>query len=276
MVGLEDLPKYWVDPLPMAAVLPARRHHPHRMTLLPAILWALPAAAWGVVAGWWTPRGPLTITQALCSVAVSAAIGWAAGRSGRSRLVWLVVPVVFLVAIELARAGTAGPSAESPHGSPFGVIALVTGRGVQAVLTLLPLLLGLAVGRGVQRRWSRVLVSVPLAGVLLFTAAVGVPARTAPIPGGVAELTRVGRLGVMIRGADTDAPVLLFVPGAPGGSELGNVCTRLAAVEQRFVMATLDRRGGGSSYPALDPTSRVTVDRLVDDIIEVADYLRAR
>ena len=246
------------------------------MTFLPAFLWGLAAALWGAVAGWLTPRGPLTIAQALVSVAVSAAIGWAAGRSGRSRLVWLVVPVLFVVALEIARTGVAGPSTGPPHGSPFGVIVLVTGRGLQAVLTLLPLLLGLAVGRGVQRRLSRVLVALPAAAVLLLTAAVAVPARTAPIPGGVAELARVGRLGVMIRGAGADLPVLLFVPGAPGGSELGNVRTRLAAVEQRFVMATLDRRGGGSSYPALDPTSRVTLDRAVDDILDVADYLRER
>ncbi|MGK5684299.1 alpha/beta fold hydrolase [Actinoplanes sp. URMC 104] len=246
------------------------------MRFLPALLWALPAAVWGAVAGWWTPRGPLTATQALCSVVVSAAIGWAAGRAGRSRLVWLVVPLSFLVALELARSGVAGPSAGPPHASPFGLIALVTGRGVQAVLTLLPMLLGVAVARGVRRRLSRVLVAVPVAGLVLFVAASAVPPRTAPIPGGVAELARVGRLGVMIRGNQAGLPVLLFVPGAPGGSELGNVRTRLGAVEQRFVMATLDRRGGGSSYPALDPTSRVTLDRMVDDIIDVTDYLRDR
>ncbi|GAB2588141.1 hypothetical protein Aab01nite_49170 [Paractinoplanes abujensis] len=243
------------------------------MTFLPALLWALPAAVWGAVAGWWTPRGPLTITQALCSVAVSAAIGWAAGRLGRSRLMWLVVPVAFLLTLELARAGVPGPSAGPPHGTPFGVVALLAGRGVHLVLTLLPLLLGLGAGRGVSRR---VLYALPTAGLLLFTAAVAVPARTAGIPGGVAELARVGGLGVMIRGARTGAPVLLFVPGAPGGSELGNVRTHLAAVEQRFVMATLDRRGGGSSYPALDPASDVTLDRMVADIIAVTDYLRER
>ncbi|WP_249998090.1 alpha/beta fold hydrolase [Actinoplanes sp. M2I2] len=245
------------------------------MTFPPAIVWALVAASWGAVAGWWTPRGPLTVTQALCSVGVSAAIGWAAGRSGRSRLVWLV-PVFFVVALELTRARVAGPSTGPPHASPFGVIVLIAGRGVQAVLTLLPLLLGLAIGRGVRRRLGRVLVALPAAGLLLLTAVIAVPARTAPITGGVAELTQVGRLGVMIRGARADLPVLLFVPGAPGGSELGNVRNRLAPVEQRFIMATLDRRGGGSSYPALDPTSRVTPDRMVDDILEVADYLRGR
>jgi pimeloyl-ACP methyl ester carboxylesterase len=84
------------------------------------------------------------------------------------------------------------------------------------------------------------------------------------------------RLGVMIRGVDAAAPVLLFVPGAPGGSERGSVRRHLAGLESRFVVVTLDRRGGGSSYPALDPTATVTVDGEVADVLAVTDYLRAR
>jgi pimeloyl-ACP methyl ester carboxylesterase len=247
------------------------------MTSIP---WTLLAAAWGAVwgaaAGWWTPRGPLTITEALCSVAISAALGVAAGRFGRSRLVLLLVPAAFLLALEFVRSRYGGPSTGPPHGSTFGIVALVAGRGVQYVLTLLPMVLGLAVGRGVSRWIGQVLVALPAAVVLLVTAAIAVPVRTAPIPGGVAELARVGRLGVMIRGAHADAPVLLFVPGAPGGSELGAVRAHLGVIEQRFVMATLDRRGGGSSYPALDPTAHATLDRMVQDILDVADYLRQR
>ncbi len=241
-----------------------------------AILCIVVAGCWGVLAGWWTPRGPLTITQALCSVAISAAIGWAAGRFARSRWALLAVPVVFVITLELVRAGVRGPSADAPHASVFGVLVLLAGRGVQGLLTVLPMLLALAYGRGVRGRLRQVLIAVPTAGLLLFIAAVAVPARTAPIPGGVAELARVGDLGVMIRGARTDLPVLLFVPGAPGGSELGAVRTRLAALERHFVLATLDRRGGGASYPALDPTGRVTVDRVVTDILDVADHLRKR
>ena len=246
------------------------------MTFLPAFLFVVLAATWGAVAGWWTPRGPLTVIPALCSVAVSAAIGLAAGRLIRPRLVLILMPLAFVVALEVVRARAAGPSTGPPHASPFGFVALIAGRGVHGVLTVLPMVLGLICGRGVKRRVGQLLVAVPLAGLLLFTAMIAIPARTAPIAGGIAELARVGRLGVMIRGADKSAPVLLFVPGAPGGSELGAVRAHLGAVEQRFVMATLDRRGGGSSYPALDPTSRVTLDRMVDDVLAVTDYLRRR
>ena len=234
------------------------------------------AAAWGAVAGWWTPRGPLTATQALCSATVSAAVGLAAGRFVGPRPVRVAVPIAFVLALELVRARVTGPSADPPHASVLGVAVLLAGRGVQALLTVLPMMLGLCWGRGVGRRLTRVLVALPTAGVLLFTATAVIPARTAAIDGGVAELADVGGLRVMIRGADRRAPVLLLVPGAPGGSELGAVRARLGVVERHFVMATLDRRGGGGSYSALDPTSRVTLDQLVDDVLTVTDHLRRR
>jgi pimeloyl-ACP methyl ester carboxylesterase len=112
--------------------------------------------------------------------------------------------------------------------------------------------------------------------------AVAVPARTPAFAGqqGIAELTEITtgahRLGALIRGADRTNPVLLFVPGAPGGSELGAARRHLAALEQRFVVVTLDRRGGGSSYPALDPVSTVTLDGAVADVIAVTEALRRR
>jgi pimeloyl-ACP methyl ester carboxylesterase len=234
------------------------------------------AILWGLLAGWWTPRGPLTGTQAVCSVLVSAAVGLLAGRRVRSRWAFFLMPAAFWIGLELARLGFRGPSVDAPHGSPFGIVALLAGRGVQAIFTVLPLVLGVAFGRGVKGRLGRVAAALPTAVVLLVTAAAAVPARTAPIPGGVAELRRVGRLGVMIRGDHASAPVLLFVPGAPGGSELGAVREHLSGLERRFVVATLDRRGGGVSYPALDPTSRVTLDGSVDDVLRVTDYLRRR
>src|SRR5437763_13637916 len=105
-----------------------------------------------------------------------------------------------------------------------------------------------------------------------------IPAHTPrkPGPNSVAELTTVGRLGVMSRGVGKAGPVLLFVPGAPGGAETGPVREHLSGLERHFVVATLDRRGGGSSYPALDPTATVTVDSAVADTLAVTDYLRHR
>lgn len=234
------------------------------------------AILWGLLAGWWTPRGPLTGAQAVCSVLASAAVGLLAGRRARSRWAFFLVPTAFWIGLELTRLGFNGPSVDAPHGSPFGIAALLAGRGLQTIFTVLPMLLGVACGRGVKGRLGRFAVALPAAVVLLATAAAAVPARTAPIPGGIAELRQVGRLQVMIRGDHASAPVLLFVPGAPGGSELGAVREHLSGLERRFVVATLDRRGGGASYPALDPTSRVTLASSVGDVLRVTDYLRRR
>ncbi|OJF11282.1 alpha/beta fold hydrolase [Couchioplanes caeruleus] len=235
------------------------------------------SASWGVAAGLWTPRGPLTTAQALWSIAISLAVGYAAGRLTRSRWALIGGPVAYAVAVELTRAAVTGPSVDAPHLSVFGLMALLAGRGVHGLLALLPLALGAAYGRGPR---SRILVGATTVVLALVTVGVAIPARTPAIPGGVAELVTVDanghRLGVMIRGGNPALPVLLFVPGTPGGSEKGAARRHLAALEEHFVVATLDRRGGGSSYATLDPTSTVTVDDAVADIVAVTDHLRER
>ena len=267
-------------------------------------LWTALGLLWGAAAGLWTPRGPLTISQALWSVGLSVAVGLAAGWLSRSRWAMVLAPAGFVAALELARWGTV-----PVHLSTFGVLSAVTGRGLHGLLSVMPMALGAVYGAAIARggvrprradesgrgcpRWAdggqrgrlqwvgwvrRAGAGALTLGMLALTVAVAIPARTAPIPGprSVAELADVHGLGVMIRGADTSLPVLLFVPGAPGGSETGAVRKHLAALEQHFVMATLDRRGGGASYPALDPTRNVTLDGGVADIITVTEYLRRR
>ena len=239
---------------------------------------------WGIAAALVMPRGPLTNAQAVWSVVVSAGVGVLAGRVSRSRWAMLAVPVAFWAAMELSRTGVRGPSVDAFHPSPFGVLAFVTGRGTQALLTAVPMVLGAAWGAGIARRhssgsrWRRAVTGVLSAGMLLVTVAAAIPARTAGIPGGVAELTTVpGRdLNLMIRGGGPELPVLLFVPGSPGGSELGAMRKHLSALERHFIVATLDRRGGGASYPALDRISAVNVGSEVEDIGAVTDYLRQR
>ncbi|GAA3921152.1 alpha/beta fold hydrolase [Actinoplanes auranticolor] len=256
--------------------------------------WIGAAAGWGIVAGWWMPRGPLTGAQALWSVGLSVVVGLAAGWSSRSRWSLLIAPAVFVVAVELMRLRVDGPSVDAPHASALGFVVLVAGRGLHALLSVLPLVLAAAYGAGYARRragvsgrrgWRylrRTATGLLSAVLLAGTVTVAVPARTPAISGerSIAELTRIDagghRLGALIRGVDRTAPVLLFVPGAPGGSELGAARRHLAELEQRFVVVTLDRRGGGSSYPALDPTATVTLESAVADVIAVTEALRRR
>ncbi|OHX03594.1 alpha/beta hydrolase [Micromonospora sp. WMMB235] len=248
---------------------------------------------WGAVAGWWTPRGPGTVGAALVSVAVSLAVGLAAGWLSRSRWFMLVAPVIFAVAVELVRLRLRGPTVDRPHLSGFGVVALLAGRGVHGLLSLLPLLVGAAYGAGlarrldavpprrpVPRRLGRIGVGLLAALLALVTVGAAVPGRTAPIPGGIARFDTVdssGReLGLLIRGTDRSAPVLLVVPGPPGGSEIGGVRRHLPELEQRFVVAVWDRAGGPRSWSGFRAPSDWRLDDEVDDLVAVARHLRER
>lgn len=115
----------------------------------------------GLVAGWWTPRGPLTTPEALTTIGISLLVGALAGRVMRTRWAVLVAPLVFAVTFELVRAGTFGPLVDSIHlGSD--ILAFALGRGFHAVLALVPMMFGAAVGAArarhldaSERVWSR-------------------------------------------------------------------------------------------------------------------------
>jgi pimeloyl-ACP methyl ester carboxylesterase len=125
-------------------------------------------------------------------------------------------------------------------------------------------------------------------GLIALAAGLARPARTDAITGpdgerlegSVAELLELDVNGdeqtVMIRGHSVDNPVLLFLAGGPGGSELGAMRRHLPELEQHFTVATWDQRGTGHSYPSLDPTSTLTLNAIVDDTLAVTDYLRDR
>jgi pimeloyl-ACP methyl ester carboxylesterase len=251
------------------------------------------------------PRGPLTTSAALWSMVISISIGVGAGLVMRSRWAMLSTPLTFAVFFELSRLGTDGPTVDAPAFSTYGILALVVGRGFHGLVSLLPMLLGAAVGAGIARSLRRrdeettrrhpiglyvrrgvaVLTGV---GLVALAAGLARPARTDAITGpdgevlagSVAELVELDVNGdeqtVMIRGHSVDNPVLLFLAGGPGGSELGAMRRHLPELEEHFTVATWDQRGTGHSYVSLDPTSTLTLDSIVDDTLAVTDYLRDR
>ncbi|SHJ61408.1 Pimeloyl-ACP methyl ester carboxylesterase [Tessaracoccus bendigoensis DSM 12906] len=268
------------------------------MTLTRHIGAVVVAVIAGLGCAWGMPRGPLDGVDVVASVALCLGAGVLAGWIAGSRIVMLTGPVALGIALELGRAHLVGPTVDAPHLSLYGAIALILGRGVQAVFTVLPIILGASLGAALRRRnqgqtpgrgvWARRVGTVALAGVVVAaTAVAAVPGRTQPIisadgtpqPGSIAELTRIPvdrhELGVMIRGRSTDNPVLLFLPGGPGGSELGAMRSD-AGLETDFIVATLDPRGAGASYDQLDPTSSLTLESQVDDAIAVTEHLRDR
>ncbi len=263
------------------------------------------AAMWAGVAGWWTPRSPLTTGQALWSIAISFIVGLAAGLVTRSRWAILVAPVVFAALFELTRMGTSGPTVDAIATSTYGLYAFAVGRGFHALISLFPMAFGAVVGAGIarqldlrsepstgRRQWPRRLrrgvAIVAAVGLFGFTALLARPASTAPIvdangktiPGSIAELTTVDidghGLAMMIRGQSVHNPVLLFLAGGPGGSEMGAMRKHLPALERHFTVVTWDQRGTGKSYDTLDPTGTYTLKSAIGDTIAVTNYLRER
>jgi proline iminopeptidase len=267
----------------------------------------LAAVGYGLLAAWWTPRGPLSTFEGLAAMGLGLLVGCVAGRLLRTRWAMLVAPLTFAIAFELARVETAGPTVDGIHlTSTYGIMAFAVGRGVHVLLALVPMVLGAALGAALSRRqlstgrrsrgflgalglWLRRGVAVGTGLVLVALAAfIARPATTDPIvdangqtiAGSIAELTRVdigGRdLAMMIRGRSTQNPVLLFLAGGPGGSELGAMRRHSQALEDDFVVVTFDQRGTGKSYDQLDTTDTMTLDGAVADAVAVTNYVRDR
>ncbi len=221
----------------------------------------------------------------------------------------LAAPVTFAAVFEVVRLGTDGPTVDGIGTSFYGLLALGSGRGFHALLSLLPLAFGAVLGAGIARRLAASTPAppsptrplpgmVPLhparaavvagLGLIAFTVALARPASTDPIvdadgneiAGSIAQLTTIDVHGhdlhLMVRGHSIHNPVLLFLAGGPGGSEMGAMRRHLPDLEEHFIVVTWDQRGAGKSYDELDPTSTYTLESAVDDTIAVTNHLRDR
>jgi proline iminopeptidase len=252
----------------------------------------------GLVTSLLAPRGPTTTANALFVMAVGLLLGTAGGALVRPRWGLAALSVVYVVGIETARLDVVASSLDVRLDIPYGIVAFVLARGLHLLLALPPLVLGVLMGRALARRlgWTpnaarqRLPIGSLMAGLVVACLAILVawPASTPPVlgpnglpaAGGIAELAAV-RLGgvdqaVMIRAADPDKPVLLYLSGGPGQSDLGSARALLEPLAADFVLAVWDQRGSGTSYAALDPTASVTLEQAVADTIELSEHLRDR
>lgn len=99
------------------------------------------------------------------------------------------------------------------------------------------------------------------------------------IPNSIAVMEKV-KLGgaeewVTIRGKDSRNPVLLFLAGGPGGTQLVTARRALTRLEDRFVVVNWEQPGAGKSFDAVD-RSKLTPDRYITDAHELVLNLRQR
>lgn len=142
------------------------------------------------------------------------------------------------------------------------------------------------------RRWGRgraqagaalgavalALLTVAASQIAAYTPPI-VDAQGRPVPGSLAVLEQVRLNGadewISIRARDPAAPVLLWLAGGPGGSQLATVRYHLGALEDRFVVVNWEQPGAGKSYHAV-PHAALTRARYVADGVALAEHLRAR
>jgi len=95
----------------------------------------------------------------------------------------------------------------------------------------------------------------------------------------IAELTKVELNGrkqwISIRGWDNNAPVLLFLAGGPGGTQMAAVRYELAELEKHFVVVNWDQPGSGKSYYS-EKTKNITAQTYIEDGHALTEYLKER
>lgn len=100
-----------------------------------------------------------------------------------------------------------------------------------------------------------------------------------PLQGSIATLEKVELLDseqwVTIRGKDLDNPVLLFLAGGPGGSQLTTARHELTGLEDHFVVVNWEQPGAGKSFYSMRRSS-LTPEDYVQYGHELVQVLRER
>ncbi|OJT18855.1 hypothetical protein BO221_39780 [Archangium sp. Cb G35] len=105
-------------------------------------------------------------------------------------------------------------------------------------------------------------------------------ARGRPVSEGIASLEQV-RLGgveqwLLIRGRSLHNPLLLYLSGGPGTSEMAWVRHFNAPLEEHFTVVQWDQRGAAKSYAARKNGDDLTVEQFVSDANELLELLTTR
>jgi len=82
------------------------------------------------------------------------------------------------------------------------------------------------------------------------------------------------RLYLLVRGADAEAPVLLWLHGGPGGAERPLFRYFNGRLEKYFVVVYWDQRGAGRSFDAKADPRHLTIAQQLADLDQLVNHLR--
>lgn len=90
--------------------------------------------------------------------------------------------------------------------------------------------------------------------------------------------TQIGGIeqGMIIKGKDTNNPVLLFLHGGPGNPEYVLSEESNVGLEELFTVCWWEQRGSGMSYSSSIEKGSITLEKMITDTVEVTNYLRER
>jgi pimeloyl-ACP methyl ester carboxylesterase len=97
-----------------------------------------------------------------------------------------------------------------------------------------------------------------------------------PLLGSITSLETVtlgdSKQWISIRGKDINKPVLLFLAGGPGGTQLAATRIQLKGLEDHFVVVNWEQPGAGKSYNSV-PRNSLTPERYINDAHTLTEYL---
>lgn len=84
--------------------------------------------------------------------------------------------------------------------------------------------------------------------------------------------------GMFIRGENPENPVILYLHGGPGTPLLPFIShlEKSERLEKYFTVCYWNQRGSGMSYNRSIPLETMTIEQMVDDTRQVAEYLKSR
>lgn len=124
-----------------------------------------------------------------------------------------------------------------------------------------------------------------LATITLWVKSPGVSKQFAdsednPLEGSISVIEKVALGGqeqyIVIRGADTSKPIMLFLHGGPGSPEVAFVKHYNPDIESDYVMVYWEQRGAGKSYSKSIPAGSMNLNQMISDTRELSEYLTHR